>query len=63
MKVKTGKIGWNKELLKKLTRAAFIKKFEEVFPDVDLGSEYDRMFPPKPKKQGSGEMNGGEPEN
>lgn len=62
MRVKTGKIGWNRELIKKLSRTAFLKRFEEVFPDVDLGSEYDRMFPPKPKKKESGERKGEQPE-
>lgn len=48
------KIKFNKEAAKKLTRAAFIKKYESVFVGIDLGAEYDKMFPPKKKEKEEG---------
>lgn len=45
------KIKFNKEAVKKMTRSAFIKRFEDVFIGIDLGARYDEMFPPKKKEK------------
>lgn len=49
-KAKTGKIDWNKNVVGKLTKSAFVKKFEKIFPDVNLEDEYNKLFPPKSNK-------------
>lgn len=44
-------VKFNKEAAKKLSRAKFIEKHKALAEHVDLGAEYDRMFPPKKKKE------------
>ena len=60
MKTKS-KIDWNIDVVGKLSKSAFVKRFEKVFPGLDLSDEYDQLFPPKPRKK-SGDKEGQEPE-
>lgn len=49
------KIGWNANALRGLTKAAFVRRFADIYPGVDLGAEYDRLFPTRRRKAGNGQ--------
>lgn len=57
----TGKIDWNKNVVGKMSKTAFVKKFEKIFPGVNLEDEYQKLFPSKSKKKSQSEE-GQEPE-
>lgn len=42
-----GKIGFNTDHVKKLTKEEFIKQFKPAYPKHDLSAEYDNIVPPK----------------
>lgn len=44
------KVGFNKEHVKKLSKAEFVKRFKDAYPDNDLPAEYDKIVPPEKEK-------------
>ena len=37
------KIGWNKPVVTKMTKAEFVKMHQAAYPDTDLSKEYDSL--------------------
>lgn len=48
---KVGKVSFNREYVKSISKAKFIRQFEGIYPGTDLGAEYDRIVPPKKEKK------------
>lgn len=48
-------VGFNQEWAKRVGKAKFIKAFEDVYPDIDLNAEWDKIQPPKTGKPDSKE--------
>lgn len=46
-------ISWNIDHIrgKKMTKRAFIARYKGAFPGVDLGAEYDKIYPKKRRKK------------
>lgn len=44
-------ISWNKEAIKTLSKAEFVKMHDHHKEDVDLGGVYDEINPPKVKEK------------
>jgi len=44
------KISINKEWAKKVGKAKFVSQLEKAYPDVDLGSDIDKIVPPNEEK-------------
>jgi len=51
MKKPITKIAFNKVWALSVSRDEFIKALSPAYPDNDLGSEYDKIVPPKPGKE------------
>ncbi len=44
-------ISFNNKYVKTLSKTAFVKKFEKVYPDADLEKEYYKIVPKKEKPE------------
>lgn len=50
MAKKSKSVNFNKVWVKTKSKTEFIKTFEKVYPELDLGAEYDKIAG-KPKKE------------
>ena len=42
-------VWFNRRYVENLTKEQFIKEFKDVYPELNLGNEYDKIVPPKIK--------------